>query len=201
MQIIALTGGIGSGKSTVAAILRELGAPVLDLDQLAHEVRDTLARREVIDAFGAQILTSEGDFDRRKLAAIVFNDPPALKKLNAIIRPKTDAEIERRLDRCAAAGTEVVFIEIPVISQAQWLARVDAFWIVKASRAVILTRLAVRGMSEAEALPRMANQTPPELQVQKPCVMIDNDGDLPQLKARVENLWNAMHNGKEGCKS
>jgi dephospho-CoA kinase len=198
MKIMALTGGIGSGKSTVAAILRELGAEVIDLDRLAQEVRDTLALPEVVAAFGPRILTSQGKIDPPKLAQVVFNNPPALKKLNALIFPKTDAEIERRLAEFKKSGAAAVFIEVPVFSTAPWLARVDQVWIVKTSREITLKRLAARGMSPAAALARMANQPPAEQFFKKNIVIIENDGDRRELKAKVEKLWEASHNRREG---
>jgi dephospho-CoA kinase len=198
MKIIALTGGIGSGKSSVSAILRELGAEVIELDQLAHEVRDTIARPEVIAAFGSKILTPRGTIDRHKLAQIVFDDPQALQKLDRIIYPKTDAEIERRLGQLKAQGAEVVFVEVPVFSTAVWLAQADRVWIVKTSRDITLKRLAGRGMSEADALARIANQTPAEEHFKKNRVIIENDATRRELRAKVAKLWEAIHNGKEG---
>jgi dephospho-CoA kinase len=198
MKIIALTGGIGSGKSTVAEMLKELGAEVIDLDRLAQEVRDTLALPEVVAAFGPQILNPQGQIDPPKLAQVVFNNPPALKKLNGIIFPKTDAEINRRLAEFKKSGAAAVFIEVPVFSAAPWLAQVDQAWIVKTSRKITLKRLAARGLSAAEALARMANQPPAEQFFKKNIVIIENDGDRRELRAQVEKLWEATHNRREG---
>ena len=99
MKIISLTGGIGSGKSTVSAILKELGAVVIDADKVGHEVIDpgTPGWQEVVATFGRDILTPQGTIDRKKLAQIVFNNPEALQKLNQIVHPKIDAEV-----RCPA---------------------------------------------------------------------------------------------------
>jgi dephospho-CoA kinase len=196
MKIIALTGGIGSGKSTVSAILKDLGAAVLDSDQLAREVRDTTSLQEVVAAFGTKILTSQGSIDRRKLAQVVFTDQQALSKLNHIIHPKLEAEINRQLEELERKGTAVVVVEIPLIAEAEWPRRADQVWGVKAPRDLTLKRLAARGLSQSEALARMANQTPPEQHVKHSLVIIENDGDLQALRTKVEKLWEGIHNKK-----
>ncbi|HEX7475841.1 MAG TPA: dephospho-CoA kinase [Dehalococcoidales bacterium] len=196
MKIIALTGGIGSGKSTVSAILKELGAEVLDSDKLAHEVRDTIALKEVTAAFGTEILAPQGSIDRQKLAGIVFNDPQALAKLNRIIHPKLEAEINQRLKTFAEKGTNIVVIEVPLIGEAEWPTRADQIWVVKTSRESTLKRLEARGLSESAALVRMANQTPPEEHIKRGMVIIENNGTYQDLRARVEKLWEGIHNKK-----
>ncbi len=196
MKIIAVTGGIGSGKSTVSGILRELGAVVLDSDRLAHEVRDTAAREEVVATFGREILTAQGTIDRKRLAEVVFKDPAALKKLNGIIHPKLEAEIQRRLDALAKKGTQAVVIEIPLIEEAEWPARADQIWVIKTPRQLALQRLEARGLSQSEARARMDNQTPAETHVKTRLVVIENDGNLAALRTKVENLWEQFHNKK-----
>jgi dephospho-CoA kinase len=196
MKIIALTGGIGSGKSTVSAILKELGAEVLDSDNLAHEVRDTAALKEMTAAFGTEVLTPQGSIDRQKLAGIVFNDPQALVKLNRIIHPKLEAEINRKLKKLAEKGTDSVVIEIPLIGEAVWPERADQVWVLKTPRELTLKRLEARGLSESEALARMANQTPPEQHIQRELIVIENDGTRQDLRAKVEKLWEGIHNKK-----
>jgi dephospho-CoA kinase len=194
MITIALTGGIGSGKSAVSAILKELGAVVIDSDLAAHEVLDTSAREEVIRTFGKHILNAQGKVDRKKLAQIVFSDPQALASLNKIIHTRLEVEIVDRLEKLKTQGTDVVAIELALISEAPWTRRADYTWIVKANREVILSRLKQRGLSEAESLSRMAAQTPAEESVKGPRVIIENNGGITDLRARVENLWQAIHN-------
>jgi dephospho-CoA kinase len=193
MKIIGLSGGIGSGKSTVSAILKELGAVVIDSDQVAHEVRDRSVD-EVVRAFGPGILTPEGTIDRKKLSRVVFHDSRALLKLNGIIHPKVDQEIFARLEKLASQGVPVVFIEVPLLSKAEWYTRADQIWVVKSSREITLKRLRQRGMTEQEALARMAAQTPPEEHVKHGLVIINNDGSLQDLRAKVEKLWKEIHN-------
>jgi dephospho-CoA kinase len=198
MITIALTGGIGSGKSTVSAILKELGAVVIDSDLAAREVLDTSAREEVIRTFGRDILNPQGKVDRKKLAQIVFSDSQALARLNKIIHTRLEVEIVNRLEKLKLRGTDVVAIELALVSEAPWTRRADYIWIVKANRDVILSRLKERGMSEAESLSRMAAQTPAEESVQGPRVIIENNGGVTDLRARVENLWQAIHNEDKG---
>jgi dephospho-CoA kinase len=197
MITIALTGGIGSGKSAVSAILKELGAVVIDSDRAAHEVLDTSARAEVTRTFGSDILNAQGKVDRKKLAQIVFSDPPALARLNKIIHTRLEVEIVDRLEKLKTQGIDVVVIELALISEAPWTRRADYIWIVKANREVILSRLKQRGLSEAESMSRMAAQRPAEESVKGPRVIIENNGGIADLRARVENLWQAIHNKDE----
>lgn len=117
MQLIGLTGGIASGKSTVAKILEQLGAAVVNADALAREVvepgRD--AWKEIVDAFGAEVLQPDQSVDRQKLRAIIFNNPEARKKLESIIHPRVRALAEERIRQHAAAGYEVVVYEVPLL--------------------------------------------------------------------------------------
>jgi dephospho-CoA kinase len=189
MKIIALTGGIGSGKTTVSAVLRELGAVVIDSDQLAHEVRDTIALKEVVEAFGKDILTPPGSIDRKKLAKLIFSNPQALQKLNQIVHPKVNEETIARLKRLEEKGTEVVVVEIPLIGAVEWPKMADQTWVVKASKEVTLKRLQGRGMNETEAMARMSAQTPAENHVKRGLVIINNDGNINDLKDKVEKLW------------
>jgi dephospho-CoA kinase len=194
MITILLTGGIGSGKSTVSSILEGLGAVVIDTDQAAHEVLDTSAKEEVRQKFGRGIITDQGTVDRKKLAQIVFNDPQALARLNKIIHTRVDVEIFDRLEKFNKQGTDVVVIESALISEAPWALRADYIWIVKAPRELIMTRLKERGLSEAESLSRMAAQTPAEKSVKGPKVIIQNNGNIADLKEKVEKLWQEIHN-------
>jgi dephospho-CoA kinase len=194
MITIALTGGIGSGKSTVSAILKELGAVVIDSDQAAREVLETSALAEVTEAFGGEILTERGTIDRKKLALIVFNNPAALAQLNKIIHTRLEIEIVKRLESLKQQGTGVVAIELALISEAPWARRADYTWIVQAPREVVLARLRQRGMSEADALARMAAQKPAEQSVEGAKVIIENKGSRAKLKEKVEKLWEEIHN-------
>jgi len=194
MKIIILTGGIGSGKSTAGSILKELGAEVIDSDQIGREVLDpgTAGYQEAVEIFGPGILTDKGLIDRPKLSRIVFNNPGALQKLNLITHPRVDAIIEGRLQEFQKQGLRSVFVEMAILAKAPFMERVDQVWVVKASREIILERLKSRGVSKEDALARMANQPPVEGRINKKLIIIMNDGDRAELKARIKTLWESL---------
>ena len=199
MKIIGLTGGIGSGKSAVASILKELGATLIDSDKVGHEVLNPGSSGwwEVVNAFGRGILTPHGTIDRPKLAQIVFKDPEALQKLNQIVHPKIESEVRSRLKIFEEQGVDVVVIEAALIGKAGWAPLAEQIWLVKTPKEATLRRLKERGISEPDALARMASQTPAEEQVKRGLVIINNDGSLADLKAKVEKLWHEIHNKEE----
>lgn len=196
MKVIILTGGIGSGKSTVSSILRGLGAEVIDSDKLGHQVLEpgTPGWQETVDLFGREILDAQGRIDRAKLAGIVFHDPEKLQMLNRIVHPRVDKEVETLLEKFEKRGAKAAFVEMGILVEAAWMRRVDEVWIVKAPRETVLKRLKERGMSESAALARMAFQPPPEEKTQHKKVFIDNQGNLDDLKSQVEKLWQELHN-------
>jgi dephospho-CoA kinase len=186
-----LTGGIGSGKSTVSSILKEMGAAVIDSDRIGLEVVSpaTSGWQEVVNAFGREILTPDGTIDRKKLARIVFRNPSDLQKLDDIIHPRVDAEVERRLQKYQEQNVKAVFIEMAIVIETCWMPRVDQFWVVKAPKETILGRLKKRGVGESDALARMANQPPVEEKIKQNLVIIDNNGNIAELKAKLIKLW------------
>jgi dephospho-CoA kinase len=193
MKIIILTGGIGSGKSTVGAILKELGTVVIDSDLLARQVLEPCAPAflETVEIFGRDILTAQGGIDRAKLGRIVFNNPEALLKLNQIIHPRVDSVVDNLLQQYKKQGVKAVFIEMAVLAEAEapFMSRVSAVWVVKSSKDIILERLKERGVSEVEALSRMANQPPKEGWVKSNLIVILNNGDKSVLKDKIGKLW------------
>jgi dephospho-CoA kinase len=196
MKIIGLTGGIGSGKSTVASILKELGAIIIDSDKVGHEVLNpsTPGWYEVIETFGQDILTQQGSIDRQKLAQIVFNDTEALNKLNQIVHPKVEHEVQSRLKKFQEQGLDVVVIEAALIGEAIWPSQAEQIWVVKTPREITLRRLKKRGLSESESLARMASQYPAEERVKHGLVIITNEGTKKDLKTKVTDLWVDLHN-------
>jgi dephospho-CoA kinase len=196
MQIIILTGTIGSGKSTVAAILRELGAPVINTDELARHIIDpgTPAFRKVVEYFGTEIVDDKGAIDRKKLAAKVFTNPTALDKLNSIVHPAVDDVTEAFFDQFQADGKKYVFVEMAILAKIGWQQRVDRYWVVKVDQATALNRLAERGVKREDALARLANQPDPLKNLSKPFDILTNDSDLKQLRQKVEKLWQKLDN-------
>jgi dephospho-CoA kinase len=196
MKILILTGTIGSGKSTVARILQELGAAVIDSDKIGRDVLnfDSPVFQDVINTFGQDILTSQNIIDRKKLAAKVFENPQALRQLNAIIHPRVDDAVEDLLEQYASQGKKAVFVEMAFIANPRWASRVVGTWVVKAPREIALKRLKQRGMEQNEALARLANQPDPETQVSEGLSIITNEGNLHSLREQVEKLWHKIDN-------
>ena len=199
MQVLGVTGTIGSGKSTVCKMLAELGCPVIDADLEAHRSygKGTRAYRDIVAAFGAGILDSRGRIDRAVLGSIVFGSSEARTRLNAIVHPATRHRIERALRRLQAAGHRWAAVEATLLIEANWLHMVDRLWVVAAPDLSVISRLhRDRGQDEHHVRSRMAVQMTPGRMMEFADDIIYNDGDIVALRARVESLWSALiHNG------
>ncbi len=196
MKVIGLTGGIGSGKSTVSGFLAELGAVIIDADKVGHEALkpDTEVWREVVAAFGRQILTPDGDINREKLGEIVFRNPESLSRLNQIMHPRMYDMVKAQLEGYRKQGVGVVVLEAPLLIEANWTSLVDEVWVTVASESTVLRRLKEKfGLSEPESLARIHSQLPSEEKVKRAGVIIDTDCDLDELRAKVEELWQGLH--------
>ena len=194
MKVIGLTGGIGSGKSTVSQFLAELGAVILDADRVGHEALkpDTKVWRKVVAAFGRQILTPNGDIDRAKLGKIVFGNPESLSRLNQIMHPQIYDMVKAQLEGYRRQGVEVVVLEAPLLIEAGWTSLVDEVWVTVAPEATVLRRLKQgNGLSESESLARIRSQLSSEERIRHAEVVINTDCSLDELRARVEELWRA----------
>ncbi|MGA8058348.1 MAG: dephospho-CoA kinase [Candidatus Binataceae bacterium] len=190
---IGLTGGIGSGKSTAAKILAELGAPAIDADKVGHEIYQpgTPAYRELIDAFGEGILASDRTIDRRKLGPIVFADPAALKRLNAIVHPKMFARMGEMVAAMRRGGeTRPIVIEAAILIEANWQPLFDEVWLVTASRDRVIERVERdRGLKPEQTEARIRAQLSDEERRKYATSVIRNDGTLEELRAAVTRLW------------
>lgn len=190
--LIGLTGNIATGKSLVAAMLAELGARVIDADQVAHVVMmpGGPAYDAVVEAFGSDILSETdagGEIDRAKLGAIVFRDPAALRRLEQIVHPATISVVNRLI---AAAAEQVVVVEAIKLIEAGMHRRYEALWVVTAPREVQIARLmATRGLSEAEAALRVDAQPPQADKAAMADLVIANDGSVADLRLKVEAAW------------
>jgi dephospho-CoA kinase len=188
--LIGLTGGIGSGKSTVSSLLAAKGAVVIDADAITREVQQpgTEVLAAMVERFGDGILQPDGSLDRQAVADIVFNDPTALKDLNEIVHPAVGAEIARRLEE--AKGTDqLVVLDVPLLVES---GRDDlaALVVVDVDPEVAVARLVEhRRMRADDARARIANQVSREERLAKADVVIDNSGTLDELAARVDELW------------
>jgi dephospho-CoA kinase len=186
MKVIGLTGNIGCGKSTVAGMLRDLGVAVIDADAVARQVRtsDEVARRRIEERFG----TSEAG----ELAGIVFTDSAALADLEAILHPPVRDEVRARLAELLAAGAEVACIEAIKLLESPLLDRCDETWVVRCDEADALARLAARGLGEADARARLANQTAQEVKLAAADRVIDGSASLEETRRQVEAAYGAL---------
>jgi dephospho-CoA kinase len=189
MRFVGLTGGIGSGKSTVAEMLRARGAVVIDSDVLAREVVEpgTPGFDAVRAAFGSDVV-SEGRLDRTALAAIVFADPDRRAALEAIVHP----EVARRAAEIVAthAGTDaVVVLDSPLLIETGRHRDVELVIVVSAEPETQIGRLVARGMDEADARARLAAQMPLAEKAEVADVVLDNEGSLEDLEGQVDRLW------------
>jgi len=198
MKVIGLTGGIGSGKSTVSWFLEELGAVTIDADKVGHEVfkPNTETWREVVAAFGREILSPDGEIDRYKLGKIVFGDSQALARLNQIVHPRIYAMVKARIEDYRRQGVGVVVLEAPLlfeVSKPSLPDEVDEIWVTVAPEAVVLKRLGKKArLSQPEAMVRIRSQMPSEERLKHADVVIDTDCGLEELKAKVAKLWRRL---------
>lgn len=189
MYVIGLTGNIATGKSAVRRMLERLGAEGIDADHLAHCTmeRGTEVWQEVVAAFGKGILTPEGQIDRKRLGAIVFSDPQALRRLERIVHPAVK-ELTWRL--VSQAQAPVVVVEAIKLVEAGMHQRCHSLWVVTCRPQQQLERLmAKRGLSPEEVLARLQAQPPLEEKLKLADVVIDNSGSLVETEKQVKGEW------------
>jgi len=190
--VVGLTGPIGAGKSTVAGMLRALGAKVLDADALARDEqsRGTVGYSAIIQTFGTKVLGEDKEIDRRKLAEEVFGDPAKLAKLERILHPRVIARILEA--RKMLKEHEVLVIEAIKLLESGLRNVCDEVWVVIAPREVMLDRLAVRGLSRGEAQLRLASQHTEEEFRSAADVVIENGADRDRTQERVREEWTRL---------
>jgi dephospho-CoA kinase len=191
VKLIGLTGGIASGKSTVAAILRRLGAAIVNADELSREVvqPDKEGWKEIVNAFGAEVLRPDRTIDRQKLRKIIFSDPEARKKLEAIIHPRVRALAKERFQEHAAAGFEIVVYEVPLLFEGNLQDSLRPVVLVAADFATQKKRLEDRDhLTELEAEKHIAAQMSLEEKRRLADFVIENDGSLDDLERRVQEV-------------
>ena len=189
MLSIGLTGGIGSGKSTVSALLTERGAVVVDADRIAREVVEpgTPGLAAVVAAFGDGVLGPDGALDRPALAAVVFADPEARARLDGIVHPLVRA---RATELAAAAPADAVVVhDIPLLVETGQAGRYELVLVVRADPDVRVARLVQRGLTEADARARIAAQATDEQRAAVADVVLDNSGTRAELAAQVDRFW------------
>ena len=200
MRTIGLTGGIGSGKSAVSDILRDLGAFVIDADVVAHEVYrpDSDGWREVVEAFGSEIAGPSGEVDRGKLAAIVFGDAAQLERLNRIVHPWTRSLVSERLDNARQSGETAAAVEVPLLFEAGWEDMFDEVWVVAAPEETAVRRVEEARGTDAESVrSRMRAQMSNEDRLSRADLAIDNSRSLDDLRAAVTEAWDRFAAGVE----
>jgi dephospho-CoA kinase len=192
MKIIGLTGGIASGKSTVANILKNLGAEVLDADRLGHEIYTPGAPAyiDVIKEYGRDILNADGTINRTKLGKVVFTNPQALDRLNKITHPRITALCKQKIEGNRVKNVKVMVVEATLLLEDGWKPLVDEVWTVSVSPRIAVERLKIRsGYSESEALSRIRSQSTNDQRASAADVIIENDGSPEELQAKVKRLW------------
>jgi dephospho-CoA kinase len=192
MLIVGLTGGIASGKSTVAAMLREAGAAVLDADQVARELEVSLLP-DLVREFGDDMRAPDGRLDRDRLADLVFRDAAARSRLNAITHPPILHRLRSELQRFEREGAWAVVLVVPLLVEAGMTALVDRIWVVACSPEAQLARMVLRdGRSREQAVLRLSAQAPLADKLQVADAVIDNDGALADTFQQVTALWSAL---------
>lgn len=191
MLRVGLTGGIGCGKSTVAAMMRALGCHVIEADPLAHKLIEPgqPAFQEVVRAFGADILHSDGRVDRGKLGAIVFADMDKLLRLNAIVHPRVLKELERLFSEYAVTNPQgVAVIEAALLIEAGYVKHLDRLVVTWCKPEQQMKRLLARGMSREQIEQRFAAQMPLEEKRRRADDVVDCSVPLEETRAQVERL-------------
>lgn len=192
MLLVGLTGNIASGKSTVAQLLSERGATIIDADVLARRAveRGSRAFDAIVQRWGTSVLSPDGHLDRAALRRTVFGNPKELEALNQIVHPEVERLRESRIADARARGDRIVVCDIPLLFEKKMVDRFDKIVLVDAPRPLRLERLVVdRGLRETEAMDIIASQMPAELKRARADFVIDNGGTLTELETRVNELW------------
>ena len=183
--IVGLTGGIAMGKTTISQFLKSKAIPVVDADQIAHEILTVdEVKVKLMDTFGESILDKNQNIDRRKLGPIVFNDQRQLEKLNIIVQPYIRTEIVRQLDTFSAS--KVVVLDAPVLFEQGYEKMVDYLMVIKTSAQIQVERLMQRdSLNEVDAQKRIQAQMPIEEKVKKADIVIDTSGPIEETRSQV----------------
>lgn len=195
MIVVGLTGGVGTGKSTVAKFFRELGAYAIDFDELAREVTrpHSKAWKRIVRYFGKRILNDDFSINRQKLADVVFSDKGELVKLNEIIHPEVFKEDERITNQIKKLDPAALVVkDIPLLFEVGRPIHVDKVVVVSASKQTQLRRLEEKGMSRKDAENRMKSQLPLEEKVRSADFVIANDGPPEETKRQVQQIYSLL---------
>lgn len=202
MVVIGLTGGIATGKSTVAEIIKQFGIDVISSDDLVHHLmkQGQPVYQQIILEFGEKIIDKSGNIDRKLLGEIVFADAELRRKLEAIVHPAVIQDIQRKIEAHRLIGTKLFVIEVPLLFEAGLKKMFDLIWVVSTTREQQMGRLQERNhLTELEAENRISAQLPLKLKEEKADAVIFNQQDTEYLKRRLKELL--MNLGVEPCKT
>ena len=192
MLKIGLTGGIGTGKSSVTEAFQSLGAAVINADLLGHDayLPGTIGFEEVVTEFGQEIVGSDGQIDRKKLGPIVFSDSVKMDRLNEIMHPLIRDLIYERLVSLESSQNKVAVVEAAILIEAGWKSLFDEIWVVISDREEVINRLGVRnGLSREDAVKRIDSQMSNNERIEHGDVVVENTGSMEDLQTRVNSLW------------
>ena len=195
MLLVGLTGNIASGKSTVAQLLSERGATIIDADVLARRAveRGSKAFDAIVKRWGTSVLAPDGHLDRALLRRAVFGNPRELEALNDIVHPEVERLRQQRTDEARSRGDRIVVCDIPLLFEKKMVDRFERIILVDAPRPLRLERLVMdRGLRETEAMDMIAAQMPAELKRARADFVIDNATTLTQLEQRVAEVWASL---------
>jgi dephospho-CoA kinase len=202
MFVIGLTGGIGTGKSTVTHVLEEQGAAIVNADVVGHEVYQVgrPAYHEVIRAFGESVLDDDKAIDRKKLGALVFGDPKELAKLNSIVHPRMKGMMRERLQELKRVGTKIAVIEAAILLEARWDDLANEIWVVSAPPEIAAERVAERsGFTREQVMERIRVQMPNDQRVKRADVVIDTSGTMEETISRTMEKWSDLQQRLPGA--
>ena len=196
MKTIGLTGGIGSGKSTVSQMLAELGAFVIDADKVGHEIYlpGKEAWHKVVETFGRDILAADQTIDRKKLGARVFSNDEARKTLNRIVHPLMYQDIDRRIKEKRQEGfSRPIVVEAAILIEANCILLVDLVWVVVANKNAVIERVGLqRGLPAKDTEARITSQLSDAERMKHASLVIENNGSVEDLKKKVTQAWNRI---------
>jgi dephospho-CoA kinase len=195
MYVIGLTGGIGTGKSTVAAFLEKQGAAILNADQIGHEVYvpGRPAFHELVEAFGREIVGGDGNIDRKKLGGIVFGDPKQMARLNSVVHPRMKGIMREKLQDLARSGTAIAVIEAAILFEARWDDLADEVWVTSAPPEIAAQRVAERSaLSPEQVMKRIKSQMSDEKRVSRANAVIDTSGDMESTIQNARQKWDDL---------
>ncbi len=189
MLVIGLTGGIGSGKSTVARIFSQLGSDMISMDKIAHELtqQDQPAYRQITDLFAPEILLADGNLDRKKLGQLIFSDSDKRIKLESILHPKINQRVKENLQNCCG---DIVIVEIPLLREKSQFPYLDRILVIDAEESIRISRVEIRdNLNKTEIKAIINTQVKADMQKSLADDIINNNGLLDELTNKVENLY------------